>query len=115
MHLEATDQSADSADDSTGYYADRCESLNQRLGSYFRKERPHAEKSCGFACKWPVQESAHTTSVANNREMLVTDEEQVVTDPHEERDEHLICLLRAILDRANSAGRSGVQLLASSL
>jgi hypothetical protein len=34
MHLEATDQSADSADDSTGYYADRCESLNQRLGSF---------------------------------------------------------------------------------
>jgi hypothetical protein len=62
MHFEATDQSADSADDSTGYYADRCESLNQRLGRYFRTERPHAEKSCGFVCKWPVQDSAEAVA-----------------------------------------------------
>jgi hypothetical protein len=62
-----------------------------------------------------LSQAAHTTSLANNREMHAVDEEQVVTDPHEERDKHLICLLRAILHRADSAGRSGVQLLASSL
>ena len=51
MHLKATDKSANAADDSTGYHADRGEALDQRLGSYPSEERPHAPKSCGFACK----------------------------------------------------------------
>ena len=37
MHLEAADQSADSAHDRTGYHTDRCASLDQRFGSYVGK------------------------------------------------------------------------------
>jgi hypothetical protein len=74
MHLEAADQSADSADDGTAYHADRGEALDQRLYSYPSYERLHAPKSCGFACKWPAQPSAQCKSGAVGDVMLVWQE-----------------------------------------
>lgn len=78
MHLEPTDQPGDAADDRADQQANRCKSLNRRLGSYLRKDLPHAAKSRGSVRRWPGQHPAQLRSGRTGREGRVRGAKQVL-------------------------------------